>query len=69
MRAVHTVYIQFLPESLACRLYVVTVLIETTIDLAIEADLLVRVHEAEPNGSQTAKRKMPVYLSIFALAQ
>ncbi|KDQ54736.1 hypothetical protein JAAARDRAFT_37835 [Jaapia argillacea MUCL 33604] len=65
-----------LPESLACRLYVLTVLIETAIDLAIEADLLVRFHDAEEvaatssgsGGNNAANQKMAVYLSIFALA-
>lgn len=42
-----------------------TVVIETTIDLAIEGDLLVRVQD-EGDGYGM---KMPVYLSIFALAQ
>jgi hypothetical protein len=46
--------------------------------LAIEGDLLTRFHEADQNGNtnhanQTAEdstsQKMPVYLSIFALAQ
>ncbi|KAG8220078.1 hypothetical protein J3R82DRAFT_1096 [Butyriboletus roseoflavus] len=50
-----------LPDSWACRLFVITVLVETTIDLAIESDLLVRLQES---GSI----KMPVYLSVFALA-
>jgi hypothetical protein len=62
-----------LPESLACRLYVLTVLVETAIDLAIEGDLLIRFHEAEQKSTQPdhdliVNRKMPVYLSIFALA-
>lgn len=51
---------QILPDSWACRLFVITVLVETTIDLAIEADLLVRLQNS---------LKMPVYLSVFALAQ
>lgn len=61
---------KILPESLACRLYVLTVLIETTIDLAIEGDLLIRFHEAESDHplDLAITRKMPVYLSIFALA-
>lgn len=64
-----TFWQKLLPDSMACRLYVVTVLIETAIDLAIEADLLVRFHEAEKGQSnQTASQKMPVYLSVFAFA-
>ncbi|KAF8078371.1 hypothetical protein FPV67DRAFT_1663123 [Lyophyllum atratum] len=63
---------KILPESLACRLYVLTVIIETTIDLIIEGELLLRVREevqgdSEADG-QIPSRKMPVYLSIFALA-
>jgi len=54
-----------LPESMACRLYVITVLVQTTIDLAIEGDLLVRLHQDSADVSD----KMPAYLSIFALAQ
>ncbi|KAG5341383.1 UPF0658 Golgi apparatus membrane protein [Termitomyces sp. T112] len=60
---------RFLPESLACRLYIVTVLIETTIDLSIEGELLLRLRsQAEDDTNQITSRKMPVYLSIFALA-
>jgi hypothetical protein len=67
-------YQQILPESLACRLYILTVLIQTTIDLAIEGDLLIRFNEALKNGQINesalySSRRMPVYLSIFALAQ
>jgi hypothetical protein len=62
---------------MACRLYVITVLVETTIDLIIEGDLLLRFHEADqsqPPASPTdslaiASKKMPVFLSVFALAQ
>jgi hypothetical protein len=58
---------------MACRLYVITVLVQTTLDLAIEGDLLVRFHEADQNHTQqthdSTGQKMPVYLSIFALAQ
>ena len=53
---------KILPDSWACRLFVITVLVETTIDLAIEGDLFVRLQDS---GSI----KMPVYLSVFALAQ
>jgi hypothetical protein len=67
---------KILPESLACRLYVITVLVETTIDLAIEGELLARVnnvrnlHEDKDDNqdNRMASLKMPVYLSIFALA-
>jgi hypothetical protein len=57
-----------LPESIACRLYVITVLVQTTVDLVIEGDLLVRFHEAEPIGNVVLAHKMPVYLTIFAIA-
>jgi len=56
---------KILPESLACRLYVLTVLIETAIDLAIEGELLLRIKKAD-GGPET--KTMPVYLSIFVLA-
>lgn len=55
-----------------------TVLIETTIDLAIEGELFLRVREnnhaaaAQSGGDadgNDATSRMPVYLSIFALAQ
>lgn len=47
-----------------------TVLVETTIDLAVEAELYLRLKDSTDinSGDQQAK-KMPVYLSIFALAQ
>lgn len=54
---------------MACRLYVLTVLIETTIDLVIEGELLLRVRAETKDDDQITSRKMPVYLSIFALAQ
>ncbi|EDR16071.1 uncharacterized protein LACBIDRAFT_228346, partial [Laccaria bicolor S238N-H82] len=63
-----------LPESMACRFYVATVLVETTIDLAIEGELFLRVREKmkadsqTDDGAQMATSRMPVYLSIFALA-
>jgi len=59
---------KILPESLACRLYVITVLIETTVDLAIEGELLLRLRDETKDDNQITSRKMPVYLSIFALA-
>ncbi|KAI0690668.1 hypothetical protein BC835DRAFT_1280513 [Cytidiella melzeri] len=60
-----------IPDSLACRLYLLVVLIETSIDLAIEADLLIRFHELDKTQSANkdiVERKMPVYLTIFAFA-
>ncbi|KAJ7139913.1 hypothetical protein C8R44DRAFT_975634 [Mycena epipterygia] len=59
---------KMLPESIACRLYVLTVLIETTIDLAIEGELLIQINKHSTKEDSAAAHKMPVYLSIFALA-
>ncbi|KAI0768519.1 hypothetical protein BD413DRAFT_479103 [Trametes elegans] len=60
---------RYIPDSWACRLYLLTVLIETTIDLAIEGDIIYRFHESHTSESaDMATRRMPVYLSIFALA-
>ncbi|KAJ7071233.1 hypothetical protein C8F01DRAFT_1362976 [Mycena amicta] len=61
---------KILPESMACRLYVLTVLIETTVDLAIEGELLIQINKGSSAGDadRVASKKMPVYLSIFALA-
>jgi hypothetical protein len=47
---------------------VITVLVETAIDLAIESDLLVRLQDAGSVDNDSAN-KMHVYLSVFALAQ
>ena len=63
-------YCQILPDSVACRLYVMTVVLQTTIDLTIEGELLVRVNKVINEDDNDPKRqRMPVYLSIFALAQ
>ncbi|KAH9947662.1 hypothetical protein B0H21DRAFT_737476 [Amylocystis lapponica] len=58
------------PDSIACRLYVLTVVVETAIDLAIEAELVVRVQQIghDTSSGDVSNRKMTVYLSIFALA-
>jgi len=47
---------------------------ETTIDLAIEGELILRVREKQKADSDSSSTRvdnlrMPVYLSIFALAQ
>jgi len=57
---------KILPESMASRLYVITVVVQTGIDLAIEGEIGVRFHTDENDPAST--RKMPVYLAIFALA-
>ncbi|KAH9921972.1 uncharacterized protein BXZ73DRAFT_51602 [Epithele typhae] len=60
---------KYIPDSLACRLYLLTVLVETAIDLAIEGDIILRFHEAgSANSQDLVKKRMPVYLSIFAFA-
>ncbi|KAG1829006.1 hypothetical protein EV424DRAFT_1590243 [Suillus variegatus] len=51
---------KILPDSWACRLFVLTVVVETAVDLAIENDLFVRL--------QDDSGKLSVYLSMFALA-
>ncbi|THH26654.1 hypothetical protein EUX98_g7531 [Antrodiella citrinella] len=64
-----TFWATIIPDSIACRLYLLTVLVETSIDLAIEADLYIRFKEVDiqqPNA--TSQNKMPVYLALFALA-
>ncbi|KAF5311833.1 hypothetical protein D9619_003349 [Psilocybe cf. subviscida] len=67
-----TFWQKILPESLACRLYVGTVLVQTTIDLVIEGELFLRVREKNKlvgsAQSTISTNRMPVYLSIFALA-
>lgn len=62
---------QLIPDSIACRLYLLTVLVETAIDIAIEADLLIRFHEVGGSAAnnEVLSRKMPVYLAIFTFAQ
>ncbi|KAF8649790.1 hypothetical protein AX16_005556 [Volvariella volvacea WC 439] len=63
-----TFWQKLIPESLACKLFVLTVLVETTIDLAIEGELLLRVRNETKDDDQISSRSLPVYLSIFALA-
>ncbi|KAH9835778.1 uncharacterized protein C8Q71DRAFT_763390 [Rhodofomes roseus] len=58
-----------IPDSLACRLYLITVLVETAVDLAMEAELYLRLQASKPlDSTDQQSDKMPVYLSIFALA-
>ena len=61
---------QLLPDSLACRLYVLVVLIETIIDIAIEVELRAKVEDfgSRVSNNLTATR-LPVYLAMFAAAQ
>ncbi len=45
-------------------------LVETTINLAIEGDLYLRIREVSKGEQDSlSQRRMPVYLSVFALAQ
>lgn len=56
---------------MACRFYVLTVLIETIIDITIVTDLFLRF-QASIDGSDStdsASQRLKVYLAIFALAQ
>ena len=53
--------IQILPDSLYCRLYVLTVVIQTMIDLGIEGELPVRFHQVgigQGDATAAASRKM-----------
>jgi hypothetical protein len=45
------------------------VVVETITDLVIEGELLLRIRAENKDDSDISSRKMPVYLSIFALAQ
>jgi len=66
------------PKSLACRLYLIIVLIETLLDLVIEGCILSQVNSAvdHPQQNQTrpshtqvlVKNQIPVYLGIFFMA-
>jgi len=62
-----------LPSSMACRLYLASVLLETIVDLAIEADILVLLNRTIPTsssgqGDNLSLSRLPVYLVVFALA-
>ncbi|KZT74846.1 hypothetical protein DAEQUDRAFT_659292 [Daedalea quercina L-15889] len=61
---------ELVPDSIACRLYLLTVLLETAVDLAMEAELFLRLKGAKAidNSDNQQSEKMPVYLSIFAMA-
>lgn len=64
------------PKSLACRLYLMVVILETIFDLAIEAILLARVNNAidasskvsEDDSPTLARSRIPVYLGVFGMA-
>lgn len=67
---------RIMPNSLACRLFVLTVILETIVDLSIEGELLLRVHDelhsaegqSENATTQMAEKSMQAYLVIFAMA-
>ncbi|KZW02046.1 hypothetical protein EXIGLDRAFT_637823 [Exidia glandulosa HHB12029] len=65
-------WIKILPNSMACRLYLLTVLIETIVDIAIEVDLLVLLnqqsHTSADRATQLEFERLPVYLVVFGLA-
>jgi hypothetical protein len=64
------------PKSLPCRLYLMVVVVETILDLAIESILLSRVQHAVEATSSTsehdsptlARNPIPVYLLVFGMA-
>lgn len=66
-----------IPPSIACRLYLGVVLLETFIDLVIEGMILVRVQNITRNSGTTSSQQdgtvligsqLPVLLAIFCLA-
>ncbi|RSH92638.1 hypothetical protein EHS25_008083 [Saitozyma podzolica] len=62
---------KILPSSLVCRLLLLTVILESCINLTIEGNILWRFNqELESNSALAAdnSRKLPVYLVIFGLA-
>ncbi|KAH7104104.1 hypothetical protein BKA62DRAFT_693540 [Auriculariales sp. MPI-PUGE-AT-0066] len=61
-------WVKFLPNSMACRLYILAVLVETIVDIAIEVDLLVLLKSAESKDSDASVNRLPVYLVVFGLA-
>lgn len=66
----------FFPDSVACRLYLLVVVLETIFDLAIEVVLLGRVNDAIDSNSNVseserptlARNRIPVYLGVFGMA-
>lgn len=65
---------QYLPSSIACRLYLLVVLLQTAVDVAVEADILIQFDDLPPDADKSSNpadrfQRLPVYLGIFALAQ
>lgn len=54
---------------MACRLYLLVVLLETAVDLALEAQLYVTVKSPVVEDKTQRDKQTSAYLSIFALAQ
>lgn len=58
---------------MACRLYLLAVLIQTAIDVCLEADILIQFGDlpskADTQNETENQRRLPVYLGIFAFAQ
>lgn len=70
---------RLIPHSIFCRLYLLTVLVESTVDVVIEGVIYSKMrdyYEGLSNSSQGTKadddlsiKRLPVYLGIFAFAQ
>lgn len=67
---------QIWPKSKYCRAYLLTVIAETVIDMAIEAAILQQLNMLEDTIPSQDKSKVatnqsrqPIYLGIFVLAQ
>jgi hypothetical protein len=64
---------RFLPESTPCRLYILVVVLQTLVDLAIEGVLVLKFQQAAnidptPKQDQSPTQRLPVYFTIFGLA-
>jgi len=61
------------PESIPCRLYILVVVLQTLVDLAIEGVLVLKFRQAtnlhpDLQLSENPTQRLPVYFSIFGLA-
>lgn len=64
------------PDSVACRLYLLIVVVETLLDLAIESIILARVNQtinsksavSSSDSPTLARSRIPVYLGVFGMA-
>lgn len=68
-----TVWQKFFPASWPCRLLLLTVILETLIDITIEGNILWRFNAEVDSGSASYlrvenSRRLPVYLVIYGLA-